>query len=234
MDMIDRLRAVTTATLTTQMFKRGFRNVYMQGVRRLGTGHGTMVGPATTLRYIPSREDIDRLEAFADPSHPQRRAIEHTPPGHVLVEDCRGDTSAACGGEILLTRLQVRGVAGMVSDGPVRDAGPVAALAMPVFCAGAAAPLNLVAHHAVAIDEPIGCGGVAVYPGDMIVGDADGVVVIPRHLAEEVSRDALEQERLEQYLLQQIADGAALPGTYPPDAATRAAYETWRRERFGD
>lgn len=228
-ECIDRMRHVSTATLTTQLFKRGFRNVFIQGVRPLGRYEKTMAGPATTLRNIPSREDLDRLEVFANPEHPQRRAIEITPPGHVLVVDCRGDPRAASGGEILMTRLMRRGVAGMVSDGGIRDSSPIAALKLPVFCAGPAAPLNLVAHHAVEIDVPIGCGGVAVYPGDLIVGDADGVVVIPAHLAEDVARDAEEQERLERFLLQRIDVGAALPGTYPPDEKTRAEYDVWRK-----
>jgi regulator of RNase E activity RraA len=227
---LDCMRRVTTATLTTQLFKRGLRNCFMQGVRPLGRYPGNLVGPAFTLRNIPAREDIDRVEGFANPEHPQRKAIETTPAGHVLVVDCRGDTRAASGGEILMTRLLARGVAGMVSDGGIRDSAPIAALAMPVFCAGPAAPLNLAVHHATELQVPIGCGGVAVYPGDLIVGDADGVVVVPAHLAEEVARDADEQERLEAWVLIRIQLGARLPGTYPPDAATRAAYEAWRAE----
>lgn len=227
-DCLDRMARVTTATLTTQLFKRGIRNVFMQGVRPLGRYGANLVGPAFTLRNIPAREDLDRLEGFADPEHPQRKAIEATPPGHVLVVDCRGDTRAASGGEILMTRLMKRGVAGMVSDGGVRDSAPIALLAMPVFCAGPAAPLNLVAHHATELQAPIGCGGVAVYPGDLIVGDADGIVVVPAHLAEAVARDADEQEQLETWVLARIQGGARLPGTYPPDATTRAAYEAWR------
>jgi regulator of RNase E activity RraA len=225
------MRQVSTATLTTQMFRRGFRNVFMQGVRRLGRAGPNLVGPAYTLRNIPAREDLDRTEAFANPEHPQRRAVETTPAGHVLVVDCRGDARVASGGQILMTRLMVRGAAGMVSDGGVRDAGPIAEMAMPVFCAGPSAPLNLVHHHATDIDVPIACGGVAVYPGDLIVGDTDGVVVIPAELAEEVARDAAAQEDMEVFLLSRIAGGAPLPGTYPPNDATRAAYEVWRKTR---
>jgi regulator of RNase E activity RraA len=230
-DSLERLRRVTTATLTTQLFKRGFRNVFMQGVRPLGRYAANLVGPAFTLRNIPAREDLDRLDGFANPEHPQRKAIEATPAGHVLVVDCRGDTRAASGGEILTTRLMLRGVAGLVSDGGIRDSAPIAALALPVFCAGPAAPLNLVVHHATELQVPIGCGGVAVYPGDLIVGDADGVVVVPAHLAEEVARDADEQEQLETWILARIQAGARLPGTYPPNAETRAAYEAWRASR---
>jgi regulator of RNase E activity RraA len=225
------MRRVSTATLTTQMFKRGFRNVFMQGVRRLGRPGPNMVGPAWTLRNIPAREDLDKVEGFANPEHPQRKAVEHTPAGHVLVVDCRGDARVASAGQILITRLQVRGAGGMVSDGGIRDSGPIGEMALPVFCAGPAAPLNLVQHHAVDINVPIACGGVAVYPGDLIVGDADGVAVIPAHLAAEVAADAAGQEELEEFLLSRIAGGAPLPGTYPPDEATKAAYDAWRKRQ---
>lgn len=223
-----RLLEATTATLTTQLFKRGLRNAFMQGVRRLGPSGPNMVGPAMTLRYIPAREDLDHLGVFADPEHPQRKAVETARPGCVLVQDCRGDARAACGGEILMTRLQVRGAAGMVTDGGLRDSGPISAMAMPVFCAAPSAPLNLVLHHATEIDVPIGCGGVAVYPGDIIVGDADGVVVLPAGIADEVAEQAAEQERMERFVLERIAAGAPLPGTYPPNAETQAAYAAWR------
>jgi regulator of RNase E activity RraA len=231
-----RLRDVSTATLTTQLFKRGLRNCYIQGVRALGpfalpSQRGAMVGPAFTLRFIPAREDLDHLGVFADPAHPQRHAIETIPAAHVLVVDCRGDKSAASAGQILVTRLMKRGAAGLVSDGGIRDAGAIADMGFPVFCAGPSAPLNLARHHAADINVPIGCGGVAVYPGDILVGDADGVVVIPAGIADEVARDAAEQEQLETFLLNRIAAGATLPGTYPPNEATRAAYETWRQGR---
>jgi len=225
----DRLRLVSTATLTTQLFKRGLRNAFMQGVRPLGLYGGNLVGPAFTLRNIPAREDLDLLSTLGNPEHPQRKAVETTPAGAVLVMDCRGDTTVASGGEILMTRLAVRGVAGMVSDGGLRDSGPISKLAMPVYCATPSAPLNLVRHHAVELNTPIGCGGVAVFPGDLIVGDADGVVVIPAHLAEEVARDAAEQEALEAFVLIRIAAGHPLPGTYPPNEATVAAYQAWRK-----
>lgn len=227
------MRQVSTATLTTQMFKRGFRNVFLQGVHPLGKYDGNLVGPAFTLRNIPAREDIDRVEGFANPDHPQRRAIETTPAGHVLVIDCRGDARAASGGEILTTRLMKRGAAGLVSDGGLRDSGAISALPMPVFVQGPAAPLNLVHHHATELNVPIACGGVAIYPGDLMVGDADGVVCIPAHLAEEVAADAAEQELMEMFLLGLIRDGAVLPGTYPPNDATKAAYAVWREARLG-
>lgn len=228
---LDRLRLVSTATLTTQLFKRGLRNAFMQGVRPLGQYNGNLVGPAFTLRNIPAREDVDNVSVFSNPEHPQRQAIEITPAGHVLVIDCRGDTGAACAGQILVTRLMKRGVAGLVGDGGIRDAGPIGEMPFPVFCAGPSAPLNLARHHAVESNVPIGCGGVAVYPGDIIVGDRDGVAVIPSSMADDVARDAAEQEELEEFLLERVADGAALPGTYPPNEATKAAFEQWRRRR---
>ena len=226
------LRKVSVATLCTQLFKRGFRNVYIQGIARLtDPSGGNMVGPAYTMRSIPAREDIDQISAFDNPDHPQRKGIESVPPGHVLVLDCRGETRVASGGQILTTRLMVRGAAGLVSDGPVRDSGQIAEMDFPVFCAGGSAPLNLIHHHAIDLDVPIGCGGVAVYPGDIIVGDEEGVAVIPRHLADEVAADAAEQETMEQFILERVQGGAILRGTYPPNAETRAAFEVWRKER---
>lgn len=225
------LKHVSTATLTTQLFRRGFRNVFMQGVAPLGKlENGNMVGPAFTLRNIPAREDLDVIESFRDPNHPQRKAIESVSPGHVLVQDCRGEKTAASCGSILTTRLKVRGAAGMVSDGPVRDSGVIAACGLPVFCAGASAPTNLIKHHSIDMGLPIGCGGVAVFPGDIIVGDIDGIVVVPEHLADEVAIDAAEQEQMEEFIIQRIEAGAALPGTYPPDDATKEAYLAWRRK----
>ncbi|HKC44415.1 MAG TPA: ribonuclease activity regulator RraA [Burkholderiales bacterium] len=231
-DTIKRLREVSTATLCTQLFKRGFRNVYIQGISRLTRpSGGNLVGPAFTVRNIPAREDLDQLSAFENPNHPQRKAIESVPAGHVLVIDTRGEKRVASGGQILTTRLKVRGAAGLVSDGPVRDSGEIAKMDFPVFCAGGSAPLNLIHHHAIDLNVPIGCGGVAVYPGDVIVGDEEGVVVVPAHLADEVAADAAEQEKLEVFLLERVQNGAALPGTYPPNADTRAAYEEWRKKR---
>ena len=224
-----RLRRVSTATLTTQLFKRGLRNTFIQGVRRVSRPGANMVGPAFTLRNIPSREDLDHMGVFADPEHPQRKSIETVPPGQVLVVDCRGDTRAASAGGILLTRLEVRGAAGFVSDGCVRDTPEIAVMAFPVFCAGGSAPLNLARHHAVDYQQPIGCGGVPVYPGDVVVGDGEGVVVIPRHLVDEVATDAAEQESLEAFVMEEIKAGKALPGTYPPSDATKVRYAKWRK-----
>jgi regulator of RNase E activity RraA len=186
-----KLKRSSTASISTMLFKRGLRNVAMRGPRRVTAADGVMVGEAFTLRSIPAREDVDEVGILQSSEHPQRKAFETCPPGRVLVADCRGETYAAFGGGILLARLAARGVAGMVSDGAVRDMAEVSAMALPVFCAGAASPLSLARHHAVDLEVPVGCGGVAVYPGDIVVGDADGVVVIPRHLAAEIADAAV-------------------------------------------
>lgn len=228
---LDQLKRVSTSTLTTLLYKRGFRNVFLQGARPLKPGQ-RLVGPAFTLRYIPSREDLDPVEAFRDPRHPQRVAVEEIPPGAVLVMDCRGDTSVASAGSILATRLQVRGAAGIVSDGGLRDAAAIAQLQIPAWCSGPSAPTNLIRHHALDLNAPIGCGGVAVYPGDIMVGDDDGVVCIPAHLAAEVARDAVEMERFEEFVLEEVAAGATIIGLYPPTAPeTRERYEAWLAAR---
>ena len=226
------LRNVSCATLCTQLFKHGFRNVYIQGIARLtDPSSGNMVGPAYTMRSSPAREDIDKLSAFDDYDHPQRKAIESCPPGSVLVLDCRGETRVASGGEILTTRLMVRGAAGLVSDGPVRDSGAISEMDFAVFCAGGSAPLSLLQHPAVDLNVPIGCGGVAVYPGDIMVGDDEGVVVIPAHLADEIATDAAEQEKMEAFILTKVQGGAMLRNTYPPNTDTRAEFEAWRKEK---
>ena len=231
---LEQLRHVSTATLTTQLFKRGLRNVFLQGVAPLvkpAAGTPNVVGPAFTLRNIPAREDLDHVGVFQDPDHPQRKAVETAPAGSVLVQDCRGERSVASVGSILALRLAKRGVAGMVSDGPVRDSGTIAALGLPIWCAGASAPLNLAKHHAVDMNVPIACGGVPVYPGDIVVADVDGVVIVPREMAADVARDAAEQEQLEIFIAERIGEGRPLRGTYPPNDETMAAYAQWRAQR---
>lgn len=220
------LLRVSTATITTQLMSRGLRNAFLEGLQASNPLRNRLVGEAFTLRYIPAREDIDGLEVFQDHDHPQRRAVESVPLGAVLVIDSRGQKRAASLGHILATRLKVRGAAGIVTDGTVRDMQGFEELALPTFSAGAAPTTNLAVHHAVDMQLPIGCAEVAIYPGDIIVGDRDGVVCIPRHLAEEVAAAALEQEKLEEFILEQIEDGRPLRGTYPPDARTLEAYES--------
>lgn len=227
-ETIDRLRHVSTATLTTQLSKVGFRNTYLAGLRPLCPAV-RMVGVATTVRFVPAREDLATHERLGDPAYPQRHAIEHIAPGHVLVMDCRGVTSAAAAGEILIARLQARNAAGLVADGGIRDYPAVQALGFPVYALGPAAPAHIARH--VAIDEnlPVACAEVLVMPGDVLVGDGEGVVCIPRHVVDTVAASALEQDRLEAFLLEKVRRGAPLPGTYPPDAATLAEYEAHKR-----
>lgn len=226
-----RLAACSSATLSTQLFKRGLRNQVLQGVSRMTPNAPTMVGEAFTLRNIPAREDIDHIGVYDNPEHPQRKSIEIAPPGSVLVIDCRGDARSASAGGILLRRLEVRGVAGFVTDGGLRDTTEIAARAFPAYCKAPAAPISLITQHAVESNVPVACGGVAVYPGDVIVGDAEGVIVIPQGIADEIAVDTFEQEKLEEFVQQEIASGRPLPGTYPPNAATRARYEEWKRNR---
>ncbi len=223
------LKSISSASLSTLLFKRGLRNTWLHGVRRVSGAKANMVGEAFTLRNIPSREDLDQVSVFQSPDHPQRKAYDNVPAGHVLVIDCRGDTRAASGGGILTTRLQIRGAAGLVSDGCLRDIDEIAAMDLPVFCAGPAAPLNLARHHAVDINVPIGCGGVAVYPGDIVVGDADGVVIVPRHLAAEIAAEGVEMEKFERFVMLEIERGQAVIGTYPPSPEVRASYEEWSK-----
>jgi regulator of RNase E activity RraA len=218
------LSQASTATITTQLLARGLRNTFLHGIKPLN-GH-RLIGPAFTLRYIPAREDVDVLEVFKDYEHPQRKAIESVPPGHVLVMDCRGQTRAASAGNILATRLQVRGAAGLVTDGTLRDTPEISRLTLPAYSAGASPLTNLAQHHAVDMQIPIGCAEVAVYPGDIMVGDEEGVVCIPAHLADEIAEPAAQQESLERFILQEIENGRPLKGTYPPDEDTlsRAAH----------
>jgi regulator of RNase E activity RraA len=218
------LSQASTATITTQLLSRGLRNTFLHGIKPLNNRR--LIGPAFTLRYIPAREDIDVLEVFKDYDHPQRKAIESVPPGHVLVMDCRGQTRAASAGNILATRLQVRKAAGLVTDGTLRDTPEIKQLDLPTFSAGASPLTNLAQHHAVDMQIPIGCAEVAVYPGDIMVGDEEGVVCIPAHLADEIAEPAAQQESLERFILQEIENGKPLKGTYPPDEDTlrRAAH----------
>jgi regulator of RNase E activity RraA len=223
-----RLAGISTATLQTQLFKRGLRNTFLYGLRPLNPAAASFVAEAFTLRYIPAREDLDVIAGFNDPGHPQRKAIESVPEGQALVMDSRGDGRAASCGQILATRMQVRGVAAIVTDGSVRDSGEIAKMSLPVYTQSVSATINLVAHHAVDFEVPIACAGVAVFPGDVLVGDAEGVVVIPRELAGEVARDGAEQEALEEYVLERVQGGAPLPGTYPPGPDVVAAFEARR------
>jgi regulator of RNase E activity RraA len=224
------LKKISTATLTTVLFKRGFRNVFIQGIFLLNPNAPRMVGEAFTLRYIPAREDLDQLGAFEGRGHPQREAIEACPSGQVLVMDARRDASAATGGDILMTRLHVRGVAGIVTDGGLRDSYTIDKLPWPAYCGGRSAPLNLVRHHAVEANVPIGCGGVPVYPGDVMVGDPEGVVVIPANIAEEVAKEAEAQTMFEDWVENRVKEGRSIFGLYPPSVETKAEFEAWKKK----
>ena len=221
------LENTSTASIATLLFKRGLRNQFVQNVSRLNPPRQRMVGPVYTLRYIPAREDLNPVEVFRDPEHPQRRAVEEIPAGHVLVMDCRLDASAASAGSILATRLQVRGCAGVVTDGGLRDAEEIAKLDMPSFCARPSAPTNLTRHQALDLNVPIGCGGVAVFPNDIAVGDGDGVIIIPAELADEIAAEAKGMEKYEAWVVEQVKSGASIIGLYPMNDETRARFESW-------
>ena len=227
----DNLLTVSTATLTTVLFKRGLRNVFIEGVRPLNPDACRVAGPAFTLRYIPSREDIDTIDVFKDPRHPQRVAVETIPSGAVMVVDSRGDARAASAGGILVRRMMVRGAAGIVTDGGLRDSPEIAAMGFPAFCRAPSAPTNLVRHHAIDIDVPIGCGGVPVYPGDWMMGDGEGVVVIPAGIAAEVAAEAVEMTAFEDYVERQVAAGRSIIGLYPPGPEAKAEYEAFRAKQ---
>ncbi len=225
-DTVERLAGVTTATVSMQLLKRGITACYMRGVAALAPG-ARLVGPAYTLRYVPMREDLAPLAQLGDADNAARRAIEECPAGAVLVCDARGVTDSGTIGDILLLRLARRGVAGVVSDGGVRDVAACREVGLPVFCAGPAAPASPSAHVPADLEAPIACGGVAVLPGDVLVGDEDGVVVIPAALAEEVARDAVEQEDIEAFIALLVGQGRPVIGTYPPTDAIRGEHRRW-------
>jgi len=225
-----KLMGVSTATLCTALFKRGLRNQFIQDVRPLNPGLPNMVGPAYTLRYIPAREDINTIAVFQDRAHPQRKAVEECPEGVVLVIDSRKDARAASAGGILVSRLMVRGVAGVVTDGGFRDSPDIAKLAFPAYHQRPSAPTNLTLHQAIAINEPIGCGDAPVFPGDVIVGDAEGVIVIPAHIADEIANEAVEMTVFEDYVQDKVLGGRSVLGLYPPtDADVAADFAAWRQ-----
>ncbi len=224
------LSRVSTATLTTVLLKKGLRNVWMRGTRPLQPGQPRVVGPAFTLRFVPAREDLATPESWAAPIS-TRAAIEAMPPGCVAVVDAMGVTDAGIFGDILCARMHKRGVAALVTDGVVRDAAGVIRTGLPVWCQGVAAPASVARLTFVAWQQPIACGGVAVFPDDIVVIDDDGAVLIPAALLETVAPIAVEQEHLENWIMSEVERGAALPGLYPPDEANRARYEATRRRR---
>lgn len=224
-----KLMGVSTATLCTALFKRGLRGQFIQDVRPLNPGLPNMVGEAYTLRYMPAREDINTIAVFQDRAHPQRKAVEECPAGAVLVIDSRKDARAASAGGILVARLMRRRVAGVVTDGGFRDSPEIAKYTMPAYHQRPSAPTNLTLHQAIAINEPIGCGDAPVFPGDVIVGDAEGVIVIPAHLADEIASEAVEMTAFEDFVQEKVMAGRSILGLYPPtDEQSRVDFAAWR------
>lgn len=222
------LAAISTATITTVLLKKGLRNVWLRGTRPLQAGQGRLVGRAFTLRFIPAREDLATPASWASPRS-TRAAIEAMPAGCIAVVDAMGITDAGIFGDILCARMQKRGVTALITDGVVRDVAGVIGTGLPVWCSGAAAPPSVAGLTFVNWQEPIGCGGVAVFPDDVIVVDDDGAVVIPAALLDEVVAEAIEQERLESWIMGEVEQGVPLPGLYPPNAETKARYEASKR-----
>ena len=228
----EQLMKVSTATLCTALFKRGLRNQFIQDVRPLAPGLPNMVGEAFTLRYMPAREDLNPIGVFLDRNHPQRQAVEQCPEGAVLVIDSRKDARAASAGGILVTRLMKRGVAGVVTDGGFRDSPDIAKLGFPAYHHRPSAPTNLTLHQAIDINVPIGCGDAPVFPGDVIVGDAEGVIVLPAHLADEVAAEATEMSVFEDFVQDMVLEGRSILGLYPPtEEQSRTDFAAWRQAR---
>jgi regulator of RNase E activity RraA len=224
------LEKISTATLTTVLLKKGLRNVWMRGTQPLHPGKGRIVGEAFTLRFVPAREDLATPASWSNPIS-TRSAIEAMPEGCIAVVDAMGCTDAGIFGDILCARMAKRGVAALVTDGVVRDVAGVRGTGLPVFCNGAAAPPSVAGLTFVAWDQPIGCGGVAVFPGDIVVVDDDGAVLIPQALLADVAKEAVEQEHQENWIMGEVEKGASLPGLYPPNAENKARYEAWRKSQ---
>ena len=222
------LESVTTATLTTVLLKKGLRNVWMRGTKPLLPGQPRRVGRAFTLRFVPAREDLATPASWGSPIS-TRAAIEAMPAGCIAVVDSMRTTDAGIFGDILCARMQKRGVAALVTDGVVRDLDGVLRTGLPVWCQGTAAPASVNGLTFVSWQEPIGCGGVAVFPNDVVVVDTDGAVLIPAAFLDDVIAAAVEQERFEGWVVTQVDAGVALPGLYPPNEATQASYEAWAK-----
>ena len=226
------LSNISTATITTVLLKKGLRNIWMRGAAPLRRGEARRVGRAFTLRFVPAREDLATPASWASPIS-TRAAIEAMPAGCIAVVDAMGVTDAGIFGDILCARMVRRSVAALISDGVVRDIDGVLATGMPVWCRGTAAPASVTGLTFVGWQEPVACGGVAVFPNDVVVADADGAVVIPQAVIDDVSAASVARERLEGWIMREVERGIAVPGLYPPDEATRERYEAWRREHRG-
>jgi len=231
-ETLELLKQSSSATLTSVLRKKGFKNTFMHRVAPLNPG-SKMAGPAFTLRYIPAREDLD-IEPLDNLTDMQRVGIEQIQAGDVFVIDAREDTRAGTMGSILAARIRVRGAVGVVTDGAYRDSPTIAESGLPAYAAAMNAHTNKTIHHPSEIQIPVACGGVAVFPGDIVVGDGEGVVVMPPQLASEVAEEALEMELRESFILTKVQDGAMLSGTYPADEGTLAEYEQWKQDRASD
>ena len=226
----DKLMKVSTATISTALFKVGLKNQFIQDVRPVSPKPWNMVGQAYTLRYIPAREDLNPLSVFQDPTHPQRVGVEEIPPGHVMIIDSRKDPRAASAGSILVTRMMKRGVAGVVTDGGFRDAPEIGQMDIHSYHNRPSAPTNLTIHQAIELNGPIGCGDVAVFPGDVIVGDQEGVIVIPLHLVDDIAHESTEMTAFEDFVTEEVRNGAPTVGLYPPTKEeSLKKFEAWRK-----
>jgi len=229
---LEKYKTISTATLATALYKRGLRNQMIQDVVPLNPSNLPMVGEAFTLRYIPAREDLNPITVFADRSHPQRKAVDECPPGAVFVIDSRKDARAASAGAILVSRLMKRGAAGVVTDGGFRDSLEISRLPFPAFHHRPSAPTNLTLHQALDINVPIGCGDAPVWPGDVIVGDHDGVIVVPRHLADELADECAEMTVFEDFVVEKVMEGRSILGLYPAtEEKTKTDFAAWRKAK---
>jgi regulator of RNase E activity RraA len=226
--LLDTLCRITTATITTMLLKKGIRRCWMNGPKPLVPGGRRLAGPAFTMRFVPAREDLATPESWGKPIS-TRAAIEAMPEGCIAVADAMGIATAGIFGDILTMRMMKRKVTALITDGAVRDVAGVLASRLPVWCAGAAAPASVNGLTFVGWEEPIGCGGCAVFPGDVIVGDDDGAVVIPQNLVAFVAEEGAEHERMETWIVSEVERGAKLPGLYPMNEEAKARYEAWKR-----
>ena len=229
-----KLQRISVATLSTVLFKKGLKNQVIQNVKLLGKNKKMkMVGPAFTLRYIPAREDRNTLEEFKNPMHIQRQAIENCPPGYVFVIDSRKDARAASAGDILITRLMIRGVAGIVTDGGFRDSNMISKLNFNSYHQRPASPVNLTINEAIDFNIPIGCGDVPVFPEDIIVGDADSVIVIPKDILEEITKEAFEMTLYEEFVVEKVKKGETIIGLYPcTKVEHQVEFEKWKKQKI--
>ena len=229
LDAAGMLAAAGIAAIANALLKRGLRNVCLSGLTPIAADQHPMVGPAYTLRFIPAREDVDTLASYSSSENIHRRAIEECPPGSVLVIDTRGETRVSSAGDMMALRLRTRGVAGLVTDGGLRDVAGIRRTGLPAYQRAPATPATPIALHPVELNCPIACAGVAIYPGDMLVGDANGVAVVPRHLADEVAREAYKTSLYEEFVELQLARGRPLFGLFPPTSESQVEFEEWRR-----